>query len=256
MRMNETEQELITMVLSGRTEAFEPLVTPYRGPILALAYRLTRDREDAREVAQEAFLKAFRSLDRFDLSRSFRNWLFQIAANEARDRLRRAKRERAAFEAAAREGTAAAPAPEAGRERRETRSGILRALDALAQASGVFVLRPPRARHPGNGARSRLLERLGPGQPVLGPPEDPRGHPARFSPFGGSPMTCRKARKLLPLFAGDDLGPRRTQAVRAHVDACPACRRELEEIRDALAHSRPRRRTSESRTGARANGRP
>jgi RNA polymerase sigma-70 factor (ECF subfamily) len=143
MRMNETEQELIAMVLSGRVEAFEPLVTPYRGPILALAYRLTRDREDAREVAQEAFLKAFRSLRRFDLSRSFRNWLFQIAANEARDRLRRAKRERAAFEAAAREGTgAAAPAPEAGRERRETRSGILRALDALGRREReVFVLR-------------------------------------------------------------------------------------------------------------------
>jgi RNA polymerase sigma-70 factor (ECF subfamily) len=144
MRMNETEQELITMVLSGRAEAFEPLVTPYRGPILALAYRLTRDREDAREVAQEAFLKAFRSLHRFDLARSFRNWLFQIAANEARDRLRKTKRERAAFETAAREGTAAAgaPAPEAGHDRRETRSGIMRALDALGpREREVFVLR-------------------------------------------------------------------------------------------------------------------
>jgi RNA polymerase sigma-70 factor (ECF subfamily) len=146
MRMNETEQELITMVLSGRTEAFEPLVSPYRGPLLALAYRLTRDREDAREVAQEAFLKAFRSLGRFDLSRSFRNWLFQIAANEARDRLRRAKRMRAAFEAAAREQPAPAAggtsAPEAGRERNETRSEILSALDSLGpREREVFVLR-------------------------------------------------------------------------------------------------------------------
>ena len=48
-------------------------------------------------------------------------------------------------------------------------------------------------------------------------------------------MTCRKVRKLMPLFAGDDLGPRRTRAVRSHVDACPACRRELEELREALA---------------------
>jgi len=48
-------------------------------------------------------------------------------------------------------------------------------------------------------------------------------------------MTCRKVRKLMPLLAGDDLGPRRTQAVRAHVEACPACRRELEELRAALA---------------------
>lgn len=48
-------------------------------------------------------------------------------------------------------------------------------------------------------------------------------------------MTCRKARQLLALFAGDDLGPRRTRAVRSHLDACPACRRELEALRDALA---------------------
>jgi len=48
-------------------------------------------------------------------------------------------------------------------------------------------------------------------------------------------MTCRKACKLMPLFAGDDLGPRRTRAVRAHVGACPACRRELGELREALS---------------------
>jgi anti-sigma factor RsiW len=48
-------------------------------------------------------------------------------------------------------------------------------------------------------------------------------------------MTCCKVRKLMPLFAGDDLGPRRTRAVRSHIDACPACRRELEELREALA---------------------
>lgn len=65
MRMNETEKELIAMVLAGRTEAFEPLVTPYREPLVALAYRLTRNREEALEVAQEAFLRAFRSLGRY-----------------------------------------------------------------------------------------------------------------------------------------------------------------------------------------------
>jgi hypothetical protein len=48
-------------------------------------------------------------------------------------------------------------------------------------------------------------------------------------------MTCRKVRKLVPLFAGDDLGPRRTRAIRSHIDACPACRRELGELREALA---------------------
>lgn len=47
-------------------------------------------------------------------------------------------------------------------------------------------------------------------------------------------MTCRKARKLMPLAAGDDLGPRRTRAFRAHVEACPGCRKELETLRAAI----------------------
>ncbi len=51
-------------------------------------------------------------------------------------------------------------------------------------------------------------------------------------------MTCRKIRRLLPLAAGDDLGPRRARAVRAHVDACPAGRLELAALRGALAAAR------------------
>jgi len=47
-------------------------------------------------------------------------------------------------------------------------------------------------------------------------------------------MTCRKAKKLMPLYAGDDLRPRLTQAVRAHIDTCPSCRKELGEYRQAL----------------------
>ncbi len=48
-------------------------------------------------------------------------------------------------------------------------------------------------------------------------------------------MTCRKVRKLIPLAAGSDLGPRRARTLRAHLDACPACRAEVEDFRSALA---------------------
>jgi predicted anti-sigma-YlaC factor YlaD len=48
-------------------------------------------------------------------------------------------------------------------------------------------------------------------------------------------MTCRKVRQLIPLAAGDDLGPRRAAAFRAHLDACPGCRAELEAFRAELA---------------------
>ncbi len=135
------------MVLSGHTEAFEPLVGPYRQPLLGLAWRLTRNAEDAREVAQEALLRAFRSLSGYDASRSFRNWLFQIAANEARDRYRKRARETAALGDVvdrmpyATAGSAAAD-PEAGRERQEVRSDILRSLATLSpREREVLVLR-------------------------------------------------------------------------------------------------------------------
>jgi RNA polymerase sigma-70 factor (ECF subfamily) len=145
--MNETEKELVAMVLAGRTDAFEPLVSPYRRPLLGLAWRLTRNAEDAREVAQEALLRAFRSLAGYDASRSFRNWLFQIAANEARDRHRKRARETAAFgdvvdrTPSATTGSAAY-SPEAGRERQEIRSDILRSLAVLSpREHEVLVLR-------------------------------------------------------------------------------------------------------------------
>lgn len=141
MRMNETEKELVDMVLAGRTEAFEPLVAPHRGPLLALAGRLTRDREEALEVVQEALLRAFRSLGRYDAARPFRNWLYQIAANEARDRYRKKARERASLGEAAGQAPAG-DGPEAGQDRRDLRDGVRRAMAALSpREREVFVLR-------------------------------------------------------------------------------------------------------------------
>jgi len=81
------------MVLAGHKEAFAELIYPYRQSILRLAYRLTGDQEEAFDVAQETFLRSFRYLRRFDLKRSFRNWLFQIATNAARDLIRRQRKE-------------------------------------------------------------------------------------------------------------------------------------------------------------------
>jgi predicted anti-sigma-YlaC factor YlaD len=60
-------------------------------------------------------------------------------------------------------------------------------------------------------------------------------------------MTCRKVRSLIPLAAGDDLRPRRVRAVRAHIEACPACRAEFEDFQLALARIK---------TAAKAEGMP
>jgi RNA polymerase sigma-70 factor (ECF subfamily) len=141
MRMNETEKELVEMVLAGRTEAFDPLVSPYRHSLLALTSRLTGNVEDGKEIAQEALFRAFRFLSRFDTSRSFRNWLYQIAVNAARDRTRKKRRESVLIE----EAKSITPeSPDPGRDcaAREVRSGLMKCLTSLtSRERDVFILR-------------------------------------------------------------------------------------------------------------------
>jgi len=82
--MNEQEATLVEMVLAGKSDAFDPLVRPYRNDLIRLAFRMTGNWEDAHEASQEALLRAFRYLARFDRARSFKNWLLGILVNEAR----------------------------------------------------------------------------------------------------------------------------------------------------------------------------
>ena len=67
--MNDREKKLVEMVLAGKTEAFEPLVLPYRTSLFNIAYRMTGNMEDAKEAAQEPLMKAFKYLKRFDPER-------------------------------------------------------------------------------------------------------------------------------------------------------------------------------------------
>lgn len=69
--------------LEGETEAFDELVVRYQKMVYNAAVHVVRDREDALEVAQAVFLKAFRSLDAFDQRRRFFSWLYRIAINDA-----------------------------------------------------------------------------------------------------------------------------------------------------------------------------
>ncbi len=129
------------MVLSGRTEAFEPLILPYRQSLIALAYRITRNREEAKEVVQEAVLRAFKYLSRYNASRSFRNWLFRIAVNVACTRARKERREQEILKSLERE-TRPLPNPEAGHRSREFHSHLTACLSVLSQREReVFILR-------------------------------------------------------------------------------------------------------------------
>lgn len=82
------EHALILRCREGDSIAREQLVTEYERVVYTVAYRMTGDREDARDITQAVFLKVFRSLATFDTRRRFFSWIFRIAVNESIDRLR------------------------------------------------------------------------------------------------------------------------------------------------------------------------
>jgi len=84
---------LVRAALGGSAPAFRTLVERYQDRIYRLAFRLTRDAQQAEDVAQETFLKAFRRLQSFRFSSSFFTWLYRIALNNASDALSRRRRE-------------------------------------------------------------------------------------------------------------------------------------------------------------------
>jgi len=90
-RVHESEDEkiLIEQAQSGDREAFEQLVRRHDRDILRLAFHMLGNREEAREVFQETFLKAYRSLARFRFESSFYTWIYRIATNVSLDHLRK-----------------------------------------------------------------------------------------------------------------------------------------------------------------------
>jgi RNA polymerase sigma-70 factor (ECF subfamily) len=90
-RVHESEDEklLIEQAQSGDREAFEQLVRRHDRDILRLAFHMLGNREEAREVFQETFLKAYRSLNRFRFESSFYTWIYRIATNVSLDHLRK-----------------------------------------------------------------------------------------------------------------------------------------------------------------------
>lgn len=86
------EVGLIRRARQGDRAAFDELMTRYQRPVYGFVYRLVGDRDDAAEVTQEAFVRAWRFLGRFDPARPFRPWLYAIAANRAASRRERDKK--------------------------------------------------------------------------------------------------------------------------------------------------------------------
>ena len=90
--MTWSDEELVTRSIGGDADSFNQLVLRWERPIYALAYRVIGREEDARDVCQETFLRAFRALNGFRGQAKFSSWLYRIALNLCRDWVRRERR--------------------------------------------------------------------------------------------------------------------------------------------------------------------
>ncbi len=86
------DSELVARVLQGDKNAFRPIVERYQNRIFAMVVGMVRDEAEARDLVQNAFIKAYQSLDTFRLDSSFYTWLYRIAMNLAIDSCRKRRR--------------------------------------------------------------------------------------------------------------------------------------------------------------------
>ena len=90
--MTWTDEELVARSIGGDADSFNELILRWERPIYALVYRTIGREEDARDVCQETFLRAFRALPGFRGQAKFSSWLYRIALNLCRDWIRRERR--------------------------------------------------------------------------------------------------------------------------------------------------------------------
>ena len=90
--MTRTDEELVASATAGDLEAFNQLVSRWERPIFALAFRTLGREEEARDVVQEAFLRAYRGLRAFKGEAKFSSWLYRITLNLCRDWMRKQRR--------------------------------------------------------------------------------------------------------------------------------------------------------------------
>jgi RNA polymerase sigma-70 factor (ECF subfamily) len=128
------DSDLVRLVQQGDRSAFDALVLGYEDVAFRAAYLIVRDEDDAADAAQDAFVLAYRALDRFDTSRAFKPWLLRIVTNVALNSTRASKRRDAATERLAIDSgaeTGQAP-PDAAAEAAEQASRVWEAIGGLS----------------------------------------------------------------------------------------------------------------------------
>lgn len=145
------ELVLVNRARGGDTSAFSQLIRQYEGKIFRLAMNITQNREDAEDVLQEAFLKAYEHLEQFQGNSKFYTWVVRIAVNQALMKLRKRKTDRSVSldeqidtgeDTVTREIAAWDPDPEERFSREELHTILTEAIDELAPIyRTVFTLR-------------------------------------------------------------------------------------------------------------------
>lgn len=144
------EAQMIAAILAGDRELYHKLIQPYELSVYRMALSFIKDEAEAEDVAQEAFLKAFRNLSNFRGESKFSTWLISITLNEARRRLRRSKVRMESLDEPPEEGGKVSPAllrdwrevPSEALERQELRALLQKAIRDLSPIyREVLVLR-------------------------------------------------------------------------------------------------------------------
>lgn len=94
---NKNDQLYITKVINGDTNAFAYLVDNYKGMIYTLAYKMTKSREEAEEISQDTFIKAYRNLSKFKGDSKFSTWLYRIGYHASLDVIKKNKKSNNTF---------------------------------------------------------------------------------------------------------------------------------------------------------------
>ncbi len=87
-----SDRELVRACLSGNEEAYRIIMERYSGKAMALALNMLRHRQDAEDVCQEVFVKAYHSLSKYDPKLDFKNWFYTVLYRRCLDQLRKRKR--------------------------------------------------------------------------------------------------------------------------------------------------------------------
>jgi len=146
-----SELDLVRQCQAGQTEAFDELVTRYRTRIFAMIYNMVHNEQDAWDLAQESFVKAWRSIKRFRGRSSFYTWIYRIVMNVTIDWLRKKQIKGAGAEfddsiqlkeidPASKTVPKADPLPHTRMERSEIRARIDRAIQQLSPDHRAVIL--------------------------------------------------------------------------------------------------------------------